>query len=275
MEIDNQEQFNLVKSAGCDLITSARFSEASQTVYQIQTCKNIPCGINCENVEVEIEDDSQTMDTETEPEDIPSQSFVAEEQQPLSIKPLLPMKTRRTHRQTLVLDLDETLVHSEIKPFSTANLIVNIFYQDRPCSIYVSFRPGLFRFLEAVSQRFEVVLFTASHKCYAEQVLKFIDPDMKLMKYRLYRENCAESNGVFLKDLRMLGRDLREVIIVDNSVQAFSLQPDNGIPISSWYNDMMDRELYRTVEILDELQRVGDVREVLHQKFNISNNLIN
>ncbi|CAG9315332.1 unnamed protein product [Blepharisma stoltei] len=264
MDFPVQEPISLVKSDGSCLITSLNTLEIVQQYSELQA--HIPlCEKNHETADIEIEDDSQTMDTETEQEDSSSQRI-----KPMNIdaiKYLLPMKTRRAQRLTLVLDLDETLVHSEIKPIPAANLIVNIFFDERPCSIYVSFRPGLFSFLEAVAEKFEVVLFTASHKIYAEQVLKFIDPEMKIMKYRFYRESCVETNGTFVKDLKVLGRDLREVIIVDNSVQAFSLQPNNGIPIVSWYNDTTDRELYKTLDILDELHGTADVREVLSQKY--------
>lgn len=226
------------------------------------------------------DDDSQTMDTETEPEDASVSHIIIKSavkqvfEHPL--KSLLPIKTRNTPRLTLVLDLDETLVHSEIKPINTANFIINITYEARPCSIYVNFRPGLFNFLETVSKHFELVLFTASHKLYAEQVMKLIDPKMKYIKHRLYRDSCLEYNGNYIKDLRILGRNLKETIILDNSIQAFALQPDNGIPIISWFNDQMDQELFKTSQFLEHIKNVIDVRTVLSEAFKLSNlNLVN
>ena len=47
-------------------------------------------------------------------------------------------------------------------------------------------------------------MFTASHRCYADKVLDYLDPDGSLIHHRLYRENCIFTNGVYVKDLRIL-----------------------------------------------------------------------
>lgn len=49
---------------------------------------------------------------------------------------------------------------------------------------------------------------------------------------------------MYLKDLRILtGVEQKDVIIVDNQLLSFALQPDNGIPISSYFYDPNDTEL--------------------------------
>lgn len=79
---------------------------------------------------------------------------------------------------------------------------------------------------------------------------------------QLYREHCTfHKNLYFVKDLSKLGRDLKDVVIVDNSPSAYMFHPQNAIPISSWYHDASDRELYKTITFLTKLANVDDVRD--------------
>ncbi|CAG9326489.1 unnamed protein product [Blepharisma stoltei] len=219
-------------------------------------------------------DDSQSMDVETEPEEpimTPFEFFMSLPRNvPDPGQTHLPPKRRSTPKRTLVLDLDETLVHSDIAPTQTYKEVVSFMSHGRLCNVYVSYRPFLLEFLKAASQKFEVVAFTASQKAYADQVLKNIDPQRKLIKHRLYRESCYEYKGNYIKDLRVLGRDLKDVIIVDNSVLSFAFQLDNGIPILSWFNDPEDRELCNLVTLLDELNSAPDIRPALKASYDLS-----
>ena len=175
---------------------------------------------------------------------------------------ILPMKTRKSPRVTLVLDLDETLVHSELNELTNSNLTFSIRLNQQLCTIYVAYRPGLFDFFQAVCSVFEVVIFTASMRAYAEQVLRALDPHYRL-KFKFYRESCIEVQGNYIKDLRLLGRDLKHVAIIDNSEQAFYCQPENGILIPSWFNDQNDRELEKLLPMLEQMKSCDDVREFL------------
>ena len=78
-------------------------------------------------------------------------------------------------------------------------------------------------FLEKVAQMFEVVIFTASQRIYAEQLIDKLDPDGKYISRRIYRESCIFSDGCYTKDLTILGIDLAKVAIVDNTPQVQSL----------------------------------------------------
>ena len=92
----------------------------------------------------------------------------------------------------------------------------------------------------------------------------------KSVSARLFREHCTFYQGMYVKDLSELGRDLRDVIIVDNSPTAYLFQPDNALPISSWYDDKDDRSLFDYIPFLIELSKVDDVRPILKQLNQVS-----
>lgn len=173
---------------------------------------------------------------------------------------------------TLVLDLDETLVHciTKVSP-EHYDFGFPIVFRDEVIKVYCRMRPHLKHFLEVVSEMFEVVLFTASHQTYASQLLDILDVERRFFHHRLYREACTFSHGLFVKNLSILGRDLSRTVIVDNAPHSFLHHVENGIPIASWFSDPNDRELLKLIVFLREMAegwRVGgDVRHFIRAKF--------
>lgn len=164
------------------------------------------------------------------------------------------------HKKTLVLDLDETLVHSSFKPIPNPDYIIPVEIDGRLVDVYVLKRPWLDHFLNAVGPRFEVVVFTASLAKYADPLLDLMDKD-GLVRWRLFRESCCPYEGNYVKDLNCLGRDLSSTIIVDNSPHSYVFQPANAVPISTFIDDMEDQEL---LEVLPQLLSVESVEDVRH-----------
>uniref|UniRef100_A0A7S3GAK4 FCP1 homology domain-containing protein n=1 Tax=Palpitomonas bilix TaxID=652834 RepID=A0A7S3GAK4_9EUKA len=164
--------------------------------------------------------------------------------------PLLPEQaSEHEGRITLVLDLDETLIHSTAdKPFEyhyAVEIDSRIGDEELSASsevplwqsLYVKKRPHAEFFLEQVCKHFEVVIFTASLKHYADLVIDGLLPDGVEVHSRLYRESCTFHEGVYVKDLARLGRDVNRSIIVDNSPFSYRFQPENAIGVTSWFED--------------------------------------
>ena len=176
---------------------------------------------------------------------------------------LLPKKT--CDKKTLVLDLDETLVHSQFQPFDVpSDITLKIELEDELHDIHVLVRPGVKEFLENMGKIYEIVIFTASVSKYADPLLDILDKE-KNCKYRLFREHCTPINTYFVKEIKKLGRELKDIVIVDNSPMSYALNPENGLPILTWFDDKEDRELYNISSILEFLSFVPDVRNYINQ----------
>ena len=95
---------------------------------------------------------------------------------------VLPRKTRSTHPITLVLDLDETLVHCSTTCVEHSDIEFPVEFNDQKYQVSGRLRPYCREFLEGAASMFEVVVFTASQKIYAENVLNILDPEKRLIK---------------------------------------------------------------------------------------------
>ncbi|KAF3405382.1 Nuclear envelope morphology protein 1 [Talaromyces pinophilus] len=211
---------------------------------------------------------------------------------PAPPRPLVPVRQpsytmRTTGRQaptrvpqkTLVLDLDETLIHSlakggrmssghmvEVKlagPVSTTGEPTATLAPQHPILYYVHKRPHCDEFLRKVCKWYKLVVFTASVQEYADPVIDWLEQERKFFQARYYRQHCTLRNDAFIKDLSSVEPDLSKVMILDNSPTSYIFHEDNAIPIKGWISDPTDNGLLNLIPMLEALQYVTDVRAFL------------
>ncbi|ETP20253.1 hypothetical protein F441_05982 [Phytophthora nicotianae CJ01A1] len=175
---------------------------------------------------------------------------------------LPPVSPIDADKKCLVLDLDETLVHSTFRPTNNYDFVIPVEIDGTTHLVYVCKRPGAEEFLIEMAKYYEIVVYTASLSVYADPLLDKLDPE-GVIRYRLYREHCVQYEGCYVKDLSLLDRDIAQTIIVDNSPMAYAFHPRNAIGCSSFYDDPNDRELDSIARFLTKCQDVEDVRNHL------------
>ena len=144
---------------------------------------------------------------------------------------------------TLVLDLDETLIHFKPNPNNEESGTIKI-------------RPYLYQFLDNIKKYYELVVFTAATQEYADPIINALEQHKKYFDYRLYRIHTIIIDNDFVKDLSKLGRDLSKILIVDNMEQNYKLQKNNGITIRPfWGKDNEDSAL---IDLLDILIKIAE-----------------
>ncbi|POS86456.1 hypothetical protein EPUL_001708 [Erysiphe pulchra] len=183
----------------------------------------------------------------------------------------------RVMQKTLVLDLDETLIHSMAKggKMSTGNMVevrlntvlvagekTSLGLQ-HPILYWVNKRPHCDEFLRLVCKWYNLIIFTASVQEYADPVIDLLEQDRKLFSGRYYRQHCTQRHGAYIKDLSSIESDLSKVMILDNSPLSYMFHQENAIPIEGWINDPTDNDLLHLIPLLESLQYVTDVRTFL------------
>jgi len=175
-------------------------------------------------------------------------------------------------KPTLVLDLDETLVHAKVQfdepPYPARMIMVE------GCPIWLALRPFVHQFLSSLAVHYELVVWTAGKEAYGRAVVKELDPTGSLISYSFFRQDCTveedlDGNKFYIKDLSLLGRDER-TRICDNNPNSFCLQPASGILVEDFLGDPEDRFLKKLLSHLTKVailkdynMRLDEVRHVV------------
>ena len=135
----------------------------------------------------------------------------------------LPKIDRKVKKKTFVFDLDETLIHCDSDPSKPCDFLVEMtFPNGNTAKAGINMRPGAIELLRALKPVAEIIVFTASHNCYATAILDKIDPKNEIIDHRFCRKHCVPNKQkVFVKDLRIFNRDIKDIVLVDNAAHAF------------------------------------------------------
>ena len=177
----------------------------------------------------------------------------------------------KLERGTVIFDLDETLAHCVTDDIFKADKQITVtLTTGEKVKAGVNIRPHAVECLTELAKDFELIVFTASHPYYADRVIDILDPNKTLFSHRLFRNNCVHAvNGVYIKDLRVINRDLSTVVIIDNSILSFAFQLDNGIPIIPFYDDKEDDILPKIKDYIMSLKNTKDFRTINKRTFSL------
>ena len=174
-------------------------------------------------------------------------------------------------KKVVLLDLDETLIHGDFQeeylndldhPYDKIIKFTSLDEQEE-VSVGIFVRNGVQKFLEEISKIFDIGIFTASSKDYADAVINYLDPNNEFIKFRLYRNSCIKVNNISIKDLRKIGVDLKNIVLIDNNMYSFANQLGNGILINSFYYDKNDYDLFSVMSyLLTYIAPTDDVRKI-------------
>ncbi|XP_075112903.1 mitochondrial import inner membrane translocase subunit TIM50-like [Nicotiana tabacum] len=169
--------------------------------------------------------------------------------EPTSDQLLPDLHPLEQHVFTLVLDLSETLIHSDWK-------------RDRGWRTFK--RPGVDAFLEHLAQYFEIVVYSDQLNMYVDPVIERLDPK-HCIRYRLSRGATRYVDGKHYRDLSKLNRDPSRIIYVSGHALESSLQPENCIEIKPWKGEAEDTVLLDLIPFLEYVakHRPADIRTVL------------
>ncbi|CAI4221488.1 unnamed protein product [Auanema sp. JU1783] len=189
----------------------------------------------------------------------------------VQLSPLTSHRLLVVKKKILVLDLDETLIHSHhdgvvrpmVKPGTPSDFTIKVTIDRHPVRFSVHARPHVDYFLSVVSQWFDLVVFTASMEVYGTHVADKLDRGRNILGRRYFRQHCTMDYGGYTKDLSAIHHDLSSIFILDNSPGAYRKFPQNAIPIPSWFSDPTDTCLLNLLPFLDALRFASDVRSIL------------
>ena len=151
---------------------------------------------------------------------------------------------------TLVIDLDDLLIHSE---------------WSRDKGWRIAKRPGVDYFLGYLAQFYEIVLFTNQPFFTAGPIIEKLDPHRRMITYTLFKESCKTVDGKLVKDISYLNRDPSKVIMLDTNPESVSLQPENAILLPPWKGQKDDTDLAGMVAFFEAIGIYGipDVRKTI------------
>ena len=184
-------------------------------------------------------------------------------------------------KKIALFDLDETLVHCTKDKKGLNGDVVNVkLPTNKTVSVGLNIRSHWKEALDLIKSHYHIVVYTASHQSYADAVLNYLDKENKYFQYRLYRNHCVQCDveGIkfYVKDLDTLSKyyNLKDVVLIDNSVLSFAYHLNNGIPIVPFVEQKDDTQLLMLAYYLLSIASFDDLTQENKKHINIEHFLL-
>ena len=245
--IDDNISYKTEKSDDCERELLSVKSYKSSNYYGKLKQNNLGSTINCDNnfyynIENNIYENDEDGTNSYEIMQMIKNYEINKVDAPFLVSP--PKK-----KYTLVLDLDETLIHLRqkkevvnikndinIKINNTSDNFSSVYDRDKN-KYLLQFRVGLFSFLTILKPFYEIISFTSATREYADVIINEIEKNRPFFDHKFYREHTVIYKDSFIKDISRIGRDMKKIIIIDNNEGNFILNKENGIKIVPFYGD--------------------------------------
>ena len=173
----------------------------------------------------------------------------------------------------IILDIDETLVHTENVPTEySGNWDYDFKFSGNGKSLfYTKKRPYLDQFLDYAYQNFDVAIWTAAGEDYAKQILENIGILERSLVFFYTQDNCTikrdyENSDYYgiknLNKLKKKGFDLDKVLIIDDKQETAINNYGNLIHIKPFTDDMNDTELLKLISYLETIKDERNYRRI-------------
>ena len=173
---------------------------------------------------------------------------------------LSPIKSY--YKYTLMINLDTIVYTDEIMYY------YNINFDKAKKKIIL--RPGLIKFLQEMKQIYELILFCNNSLEYIKKALRHLETNENFFEHILCENQLYFDKDGTIKDLDLLGRNLKHIIIIDSNQNMFKSYKDNVIFIRPFYGNVSDdgNVLKKLTEILKviryDIEDVDDARIPLY-----------
>ncbi|MBP9094149.1 HAD family hydrolase [bacterium] len=172
--------------------------------------------------------------------------------------------SKPSNRPLLILDLDETLIRGATQALDRAPDMMLAHY-------FVYFRPHVFEVLAQCNENFTLALWSSATIAYIAPIARALWkglPDPLFVWDRSYctvRYDFHKNQEYYIKDLRKVeakGRDLNQVLMVDDELRKVSYQHANAICVKQFLGDMADQELLELLHYLESIKDIPDFRKI-------------
>ena len=185
------------------------------------------------------------------------------------------------NKKIALFDLDETLVHctKDQKGINGDEVSVKL-PTNKIVTIGLNIRSHWKEALDLIKPHYNIVVYTASHQSYADSVLNYLDKENKYFQYRLYRNHCVQLDvdgfKFYVKDLDTLNKhyNLKDVVLIDNSVLSFAYHLNNGIPIVPFIEQKDDTQLLMLAYYLVSIAGFDDLTQENKKHVNMEHYLL-